>query len=128
MTTNAGYSVLTQRKAIVKNTTPQTLFKLPAYSQIIDIFVDVITAWDSATSAVLTIGKTGSTTLFSSSIDIKNNTGRIAIPVTAAMATAIYGIGATDVTVIATLVETGVATVGAAKITVVYAQLESTTV
>ena len=55
---NQGYVTLIQTTSITKNSTnavSSTLY-IPAGAQIIDFNIDVLTAFDSATSATLTIG------------------------------------------------------------------------
>ena len=70
---NVGTTVLTQAvpftfdATLVQNVT----FYIPSTSKILNIFVDVITAYDSATTATLTVGKVSAGTQYASGVNVK---------------------------------------------------------
>ena len=70
---NVGTTVLTQAvpftfdATLVQNVT----FYIPAGSKILNVFVDVITGYDSATSATLSAGKTSGGTQYVSGVNVK---------------------------------------------------------
>lgn len=70
---NVGTTVITQQTPFTFDATlvqSVTLY-VPAGSRLINIFVDVITAYDSATSATLTVGKTAAGTEYASGVNVK---------------------------------------------------------
>ena len=93
---------------------------LPANAQIVDFFVDVLTAYDSATSATLTIGTAAAGTQYVTSVNAKTG-GRNAVTHTAAQATAMSNIG-TNTAVFGTVTSVGQPTVGQVRVTVLYVQ------
>lgn len=74
---NVGTTVLTQEVPFTYDATltQNVTFYIPAGSRIVNIFVDVITAYNSATSATLTVGKTSGGTEYASGVNAKT-TGR----------------------------------------------------
>jgi hypothetical protein len=70
---NVGTTVLTQQTAFTFDATlvQSVTVYVPAGSKLINIFVDVITAYDSATSATLTVGKTAAGTEYASGVNAK---------------------------------------------------------
>ena len=70
---NVGTTVLTQQTAFTFDATlvQNVTLYVPAGSKLINIFVDVITAYDSATSATLTVGKTSAGTEYASGVNVK---------------------------------------------------------
>jgi hypothetical protein len=74
---NVGTAVTTQQVAFTYDATltQNATFYIPAGCRIINIFVDVITGYNSATSATLTIGKTSGGTEYASGVNAKT-TGR----------------------------------------------------
>ena len=70
---NVGTTILTQAvpftfdATLVQNVT----FYIPSTSKILNIFVDVITAYDSATTATLTVGKVSAGTQYASGVNVK---------------------------------------------------------
>jgi hypothetical protein len=107
-----------------------TIACLPAGAQILDIYVDVLTAFTGSTAANMIIGKTGTTNAFWTTTDITaagrqaitnaNLTNWAGAATTAAPAGA--GIGSTDVLVLATLSPTvATVTAGTVQYTIVYA-------
>lgn len=120
--TDTGYvlqsqtGLLTFDATLVQNLT----FALPANSQIVDIYVDVLTAYNSATSATLSAGTATGGTTYLSGINAKT-AGRAANAFSAAQLAAIDDIGSTT-TLVATVTSVGQPTAGQARVTVVYAQ------
>ena len=127
---NQGYAVLEQSTSITQNSTTavsSTLY-IPAGSRIIDIIVDVLTAFNSGTSAVLSVGTAAAGTQYASTVDVKTATGRIRPTFTAAQLAAmdnvsVLGVAApTTAPVVVTVTPTGATSAGYVQITVVYAQ------
>lgn len=139
---NTGTTLVSQTKKVVYDGTVYTadnttsLFTIPAGAQIVNIFIDTLVAFTGSTAANLTLGITGSTALYWASSDITSQ-GRLANTNAAsklgnwagAATTASpngAGVGATDVTMIATLRPTiANVTVGTVQYTVVYAVANS---
>jgi len=139
---NTGATNVSQTKKVVYNgavytaDTTTTLFTIPAGSQIISIFVDTLVGFTGSTAANMSLGIVGSTALYWASTDITTQ-GRLANTGAAAKlgnwagaaSTASpngAGVGATDVTVIATLRPTVAdVTLGTVQYTIVYAVANS---
>ena len=93
---------------------------LPYKSQIVDILVDVLTQYDSATSATLSVGTSSAATTYASGVNVK--TGIRVLPTfTAAQLAAMDDIG-TNGTVVATVTSVGQPTVGQVRVTYRYVQ------
>lgn len=95
-------------------------FTLPANAQIVDFFVDVLTAYDSATSATLSAGTSSGGTQYLSGISVKT-AGRRSNGFSAAQLAAMDGIG-TNTALVATVTSVGQPTAGQVRVTVVYVQ------
>ena len=130
---NQGYCQLLQSVTIGYDATltqAATLY-VPAGSYITAFDVDVLTAYNSATSATLKIGNAAAGSQYVSSVDCKTATGRIAITYTAAQLAAMSGqsvlgvASATLAPVVITIVSVGQPTAGFVNVTVKYAQLTS---
>src|SRR5574343_137781 len=93
-------------------------FTLPRGAQILNFFVDTLTAWDSATSAGLTIGSTAGGTEYFTSVDVKTN-GRETASNSAAQLAAFDDIG-TNTTVYVGVAQAGATTAGQARVTIQY--------
>lgn len=91
---------------------------LPVGAQIMAFYTDTLTAWDSGTSAGLTIGSTAGGTEYNSSVDVKS-AGREAPTLTAAQLAAMDGIG-TSTTVYIRVAQVGNTSAGQARVTVLY--------
>jgi hypothetical protein len=91
---------------------------LPINSQILAIYVDTLTAWDSVTSAGLTIGTAAGGTEILSSSDVKSN-GRETTAPTAAQLAVWDDIGTTN-TMYIRVAQVGNTTAGQARVTIVY--------
>jgi len=127
---NQGFAVLTQSTSITQNSTTavsSTLY-IPAGSEIIDFNIDVLTAFNSATSATLTIGTAAAGTQYVGSIDAKT-AGRDAITYTAAQLAAMNGVTTTGTAapttapVVVTVTPVGATSAGYVVVTIIYAQL-----
>lgn len=126
---NQGYAVLMQTTSITQNSTTavsSTLY-IPAGAQIIDFNIDVLTAFNSATSATLSIGTAAAGTQYVSSVNAKT-AGRASITYTAAQLAAMSGVTVLGVTaavsapVVVTVTPVGATTAGYVEVTVIYAQ------
>jgi hypothetical protein len=93
-------------------------FILPANSAIQNILVDTLTAYDSATSAGLTVGTASAGTQYMSSVDVKS-TGRETQSLSAAQLLAMSNIGS-NTSVIVTVTSVGQPTTGNVFVQVLY--------
>lgn len=117
---NLGYSLLSQSKPIAYDATlVQTVAINVPPCQIIDFLADVGTAYNSATSATLSVGITAGGTEIASGINAKT-AGRARPTFTAAQLTAMKAF--TGRTLYVTITSVGQPTAGAATVTLVYAQ------
>ena len=128
---NQGYAVLVQSTAITQNSTnavSSTLY-IPAGSEILNFTVDVLTAFNSATSATLSIGLTAGGTEYVSGVNVKAATGRISITFTAAQLAAMAGVSVTGTAapttapVVVTVTPVGATSAGYVVVNMIYAQL-----
>lgn len=92
-------------------------FHLPVGAQILDIIVDVKTAFNSATSATLTVGKTSGATEYASGVNAKT-TGRARPAFTAAQLANMAKID--NAVVVATVTSVGQPSAGASSVTILY--------
>ncbi len=119
---NIGLATLSQTflvgfdATLVQNRT----IALPAGSQIVNIFCDVLTAYNSATSATLTVGTASGGTQYASSVNART-AGRAFPTFTAAQLLAMANIGATE-SVVTTVTSVGQPTAGQVRVTVQYVQ------
>lgn len=127
---NLGFALLEQETALTQNSTTavsSTLY-VPVGSKLVDIIVDVLTAFNSATSAVLTVGTSAGGTQYAGSVDAKT-AGRVRPTFTAAQLAAmsnvsVLGVPApTPAPVVITITPTGATSAGYVRVTLVYAQL-----
>lgn len=127
---NLGFALLEQETALTQNSTTavsSTLY-VPVGSKIVDIIVDVLTAFNSASSAVLTVGTSAGGTQYAGSVDAKT-AGRVRPTFTAAQLAAmsnvsVLGVPApTPAPVVITITPTGATSAGYVRVTLVYAQL-----
>jgi hypothetical protein len=126
---NQGYAVLMQTTSITQNSTTavsSTLY-IPAGAQIIDFNIDVLTAFNSATSATLSIGTAAAGTQYVSSVNAKT-AGRASITFSAAQLAAMSGVtvlgvtAATSAPVVVTVTPVGATSAGYVEVTIIYAQ------
>lgn len=119
---NLGFAVLSQTVLVNFNATlvqSASVF-LPANSQLVDVFTDVLTPYNSATSATLTVGTAAAGTQYVTSVNAKTG-GRNSTSHTAAQATAMANIG-NNTTVVATVTSVGQPTAGQVRVTYLYVQ------
>lgn len=119
---NTGFVLLSQTALINFDATlvQNATFNLPTRSQIVDFRIDTLTAYNSATSATLSIGTASAGTQYVDSVDVKTN-GREAPTLTAAQLAAMDDIG-TNRQVVATVTSVGQPTAGQVRVTVLYVQ------
>lgn len=119
---NVGLVALRQTAVIAfdADLVQDATFYLPLSSQILDFYVDVLTAYDSATSAVLSAGTASGGTQYLNAINVKT-AARRPNAFSAAQLAAMGDIG-TNGTVVATVTSVGQPTAGQVRVTVVYAQ------
>ena len=126
---NLGFAVLEQETSITQNSTTavsSTLY-IPVGAKLIDIIVDTLTAFNSATTAVLSVGITAGGTEYASGVDVKT-AGRVRPTFTAAQLAAmsnvtVLGVAApTTAPVVVTVTPTGATSAGYVRVTLVYAQ------
>ena len=122
---SSGLAVLSQAATLVQNgagVNVSATFTIPKHTQILDFLVDGLVVWDSATSAVLTIGTAALGTQYASSINVKTNTRAVApVSPTAAQLTAMADTG-TNRSVVVTVAVVGATTTGTTKVTMRYVQ------
>lgn len=127
---NQGAVVLAQTTSITQNSTTAvsaTLY-IPAGSIIVDWDIDVLTAFNSATSATLSIGTAAAGTQYVSGVNVKAATGRIAPTLTAAQLAAMNGVSVlgvaapTTAPVVVTVTPVGATSAGYVVVTILYVQ------
>lgn len=118
--TGVGTAVFSQTALIDFNTTltSEAVLVLPKDGQIVDVVVDVLTAYNSATSATLTVGSASAGTQYAGSVDAKT-AGRVRPTFTAAQLAAMDDIDG-NTSVYATITSVGQPTAGSARVTVLY--------
>jgi hypothetical protein len=119
---NVGLAVLSQTMLINFNATlaQSGTINLPVNSQIVTILCDVLTAYNSATSATLTVGTAAAGTQYASGVNAKT-AGRTIPTFSAAQLAAMDDIGSTT-PVVATVTSVGQPTAGQVRVTVNYVQ------
>lgn len=131
---NQGYVQLSQTIGIPFNATlvSNATIYVPKNAIIQSFTNDVLTAFDSATSATLSAGVASGGTEYMSGVNVKAATGRIAATYTAAQLAAMKNIGVTGVAVAAanqvktiniTVTSVGQPTAGYVYVTVSYLQI-----
>lgn len=132
---NIGNSVVSQTDILNQNSTNvvNATVYVPAQSQILRFTVDVLTAFNSATTAVLTIGTASGGTQYVTSVDAKT-AGRASITFTAAqlLAMSSAAINTTDSaaagqpisTIVITITPTGATSAGQVLVTTEYVQFD----
>ncbi len=121
---DSGFNVLSQSKVLSFDATlvQSTTFVVPKNSQLVDFRIDVLTAYDSATSATLSIGTAAAGTQYVGSVNAKT-TGRAAPTLSAAQLAAMANVG-TNLNVVATVTSVGQPTAGSVRVTMTYVQTE----
>jgi hypothetical protein len=98
--TDFGGVVLAQQTTLVQNSTTAVTntIVVPGGSAIIDIISDSTVAWNSGTSATLSIGTAAAGTQYGGSVDLKSATARQRPAWTAAQLNAMSNVGTTTPT------------------------------
>jgi hypothetical protein len=119
---NLGFVTLSQTALINFDATlvQNATFNIPASSQIVDFYVDVLTAYDSATSALVSAGTASGGTQYLSAVSAKT-AARRPNAFTAAQLAAMDDVG-TNRTVVATVTSVGQPTAGQVRVTMLYVQ------
>ena len=119
---NLGFVTLSQTALIDFDATlvQNATFNIPASSQIVDFYVDVLTAYDSATSATLSAGTASGGTQYLSAVSVKT-AARRPNAFSAAQLAAMDNVG-TNRTVVATVTSVGQPTAGQVRVTMLYVQ------
>ena len=119
---NIGQVYLSQTFLVTFDATlvQTTSINLPASSQIVEIYADVLTAYNSATSATLTVGSSAAGTQYVTSVNAKTG-GRNTTTHTAAQCTAMANIS-TNTALFATVTSVGQPTAGQVRVTIQYVQ------
>lgn len=119
---NIGLAVLSQTVLINFDATlvQNGTVYLPNDSQITDILVDVLTLYNSATSATLSVGTSSGATTYASGVNVKTGV-RVLPTFTAAQLAAMDDID-TNGTVVATVTSVGQPTAGQVRVTYHYVQ------
>lgn len=121
-TNNVGKVVLSQTAVLDQNSTTavSNTFYLPANAQIVDIIADVLTAFNSGTSATLTVGSAAAGSQYAGSINVKT-AGRTYPTYSAAQLAAMDNIGS-NTSVVATVTPDGATSAGQVRVTLQYVQ------
>lgn len=120
---NTGVALLTQSVTLDQNSTnavSQTIV-VPEQSQLVDILVDTTTAWNSGSSATLSVGTSAAGTQYAGSVDVKTAAGRQRPTFTGAQLLAMNNI-TTSTSVVVTVTPSGATSAGKTIVTLVYAQ------
>ena len=119
---NIGLVTLSQTALIDFDATlvQNATFNIPASSQIVDFYVDVLTAYDSATSATLSAGTASGGTQYLSGVSVKT-AARRSNGFSAAQLAAMDDVGANRA-VVATVTSVGQPTAGQVRVTMLYVQ------
>ena len=124
--TGTGVAIMSQ--SVELNYTPQAAagsdnvdayFDVPKNTQITDVIVDPITAWDSATSAGLTVGSAAGGAQYSASANMKTLAARNAVAPTAAICAALASVGS-NTRVYIRVAQVGNTSAGKARVTLKY--------
>lgn len=119
---DAGLAVMSQSVTLNQNSTTAVtaVVYLPANAQIVDFLIDDLTVWNSASSAVLSIGTAAAGTQYAGSVDV-TKAGRQTPTYTSAQLTAMADIGS-NVAVYVTVTPTGATSAGSTLVTIRYIQ------
>lgn len=119
---NIGFAVLSQTVLINFDATlvQNATVYLPFNSQIVEIVVDVLTQYNSATSAAVSVGTSSGATTYANGVNAKTGV-RVYPTHTAAQLAAMDNIG-TNGTVVTTVTSVGQPTAGQVRVTFSYVQ------
>lgn len=120
---NVGLCELTQTALMGQNSTNvvDATFYLPQNAQIVNFLVDVLTAFDSATSATFSAGTASGGTQYASGVNVKAAAGRITPAYTGTQLTNMSNVS-TNTTLVASITPVGATTAGSVNVTVQYIQ------
>ena len=119
VTNSAGQLSAITEVVTFANSSAVTIGTLPVNSQIVDVNIDVTTAFNAATTNTMTVGTSGSAAAYVASTSV-GSAGRASVATTGVYS-AWADSGNSEVTVTATYSQTGTAaTAGSARVTVVY--------
>lgn len=110
----SAYGTITQNSTTAVSTT----FLVPVNARIVDIIVDVLTAYNSGTSATLTVGTAAAGTQYAGSVDAKT-AGRVRPTFSAAQLAAMDSVGS-NTSVVATITVSGATSAGEVGVTILY--------
>lgn len=120
---NQGLSTSMQEVTLNANGTnvvSATIF-VPKHSVLMDIIVDTLTPWNSATSDTLSVGTAAGGTQYASGIDVKAGAARIRPTFTAAQLSAMQDTGSNEA-VVFSVTPVGTAAAGQTVVTLCYVQ------
>ena len=121
---NIGYVALSQ-SAVVSfgdDGTETVIGRIPANSQIIDVYVDVTAAFDAATTNTFDIGDGSTVNQFADALDV-SSAARVLASSDVSQLGNFADVGASDIPLTVTYNQTGTAaTAGTARVTVLYVQ------
>ena len=101
------------------DTAAVTIGTIPANAQIVDVNIDVTTAFNAATTNTVTVGKTGTAAAYVASTSV-GSAGRASVATTGVYS-AWANTGTTELDATVTFSQTGTAaSAGAARVTIVY--------
>ena len=125
-TVDGGYVVVSQTgtvTTVAAGTATSVSFTLPAYSQIINFFVDMLTvpSFGTATTVPVTIGTVAGGTQYLSATDA-SLVGRTSLTFTSAQLTSMSDIGATQTVVFTADPNGTLSSQGVFRLTITYAQ------
>lgn len=123
-TDNQGWVVASQTNTLTfADTTSKTLFVLPATAQILEVYVDVTTLFNSSGTDTVSVGTSLSATAFVNAADVSTAGRKLGSAGGATQLTNYTTVGATPVTVLGIYAQSVAdANAGAATVTVVYVQ------
>jgi hypothetical protein len=116
LVTLAQTAVIDFDATLVQNAT----FNIPANSRIVHFYLNVLTAYDSATSATLSVGTASGGTQYASGVSVKT-AGRRPDGYSAAQLADMDDVG-TNTAVVATVTSVGQPTAGQVSVTMLYVQ------
>jgi hypothetical protein len=120
--TSTGYGVMTQSQEVTfaADGTETVIGTIPANSQIVEVYVDVSTAFDAATTNTISLGDGTTADQYAATLDV-SSAGRLRATSDVSQIGNLVDIGASDVALTATYNQTGTAaTAGVAQVTVLY--------
>jgi len=120
--TATGYGVMSQSKQVTfaADGTETVIGTLPANSQIVEIYVDVSTAFDAGTTNTLDLGDGTTADQYADALDV-SSAGRLRATSDVSQIGNLVDIGTSDVALTATFNQSGTAaTAGTAQVTVLY--------